>query len=88
VRTLTLGLAGIVLTLALPTRPAAGGEAEKLLVGFEIDEMKPRNSGGATWAVGQAWNAGEPKPGWRFKDAPELALPENHDGDVTIYECQ
>ncbi|MFH1023702.1 MAG: hypothetical protein V1809_09995 [Planctomycetota bacterium] len=77
-----------VAALVLAARFVSAGEGEKLLVGFEIDEMKPKDSGGAAYVVGKPWQGEGPKAGWRWKDhEAELKLPEGYDGDVTIYEC-
>ncbi len=62
---------------------------EKLLKGFEVKEMKPRDGRGTYWKVGKVWNKGRVKAGWRWKDhEAEFKVPLDHDGDVTIYECK
>ncbi|MHC4917772.1 MAG: sialidase family protein, partial [Planctomycetota bacterium] len=73
------------------TGAARGGEAgkEKLLVGFEIAVMKPKDGRGSFYKIGKVWDKGGVKAGWRWKDhEAELKLPADHDGDVTIYHCK
>lgn len=78
---------GIVAAPARAQGPS--GDSEKLLVGYEIDEMKPADGRGTFYKVGKVWPGGGVQPGWRFDDhEAEFKLPDGHDGDVTIYQCQ
>ena len=42
---------------------AAARAEERLLCGFEIEEMKPEDGRGTFWKVGKVWEGGTPAPG-------------------------
>ncbi len=88
--TVLAALAALAACLAAaPADLAAAGEKEKLLVGYEVAEMKPKDGRGTFWKVGKVWTGGGVKARWRWKDhEAELKVPENFKGDVTIYECK
>jgi len=84
-----VGCVAALATAGLLAGPAVAAEGEKLLVGYEIAEMKPKDRGGAFWKVGKVWNGPGPESGWRWKDhEAEFKVPEDYDGDVTLYECR
>jgi hypothetical protein len=85
-------LAGLIcagLLGAGATCPAGENGGEKLLKGFEVSEMKPKDGRGTFYKVGKVWNKGGVGAGWRWKDhQAELKVPEDYEGDVTIYVCK
>jgi hypothetical protein len=77
-------LAGCCLVVVLAGGARAG--EEKLLCGFEIQEMKPKNSRRYKYWVGKAWTGGkQPPPGWRFEKKEDFHVPAGYRGDVTVY---
>jgi hypothetical protein len=65
---------------------AADAAEEKLICGFEAEEMKPADDRRYKYWVGKAWTgAKDPPPGWRFEANKEYHVAAGYTGDVTVY---